>query len=113
MQLFFDAIYLPGERNNEFLPGLIYKNMQNDIRLEIKRLTAMNLAIVARNTGCPIVFAENLGCSESTFYRTKRLLSILLADFGIEVKFDEERQTYYYSSPGSFTLQWNWDPELV
>ena len=64
-----------------------------------ERLKRMDALIRRRGTGAPRAFAKLLGISRSTLF----LYLGLLKDYGAEIAYDRERESYYYER--DFTLQ--------
>ena len=59
---------------------------------QIERIKRINQLLKLKNTGSPDKFALKLGISRRQLYNTIELLK----DYGLEIKYDREAETFYY-----------------
>lgn len=71
--------------------------MQNTI---FNRLQQLDQLIRFKNTGNPEKLGARLGVSERTIYDYVNLMK----QFGAPVRYDRERETYYYAADGKFVV---------
>lgn len=70
---------------------------------QLQRIQKISRMIKSANTGSPKEFAEELGISESHFYRYIEELH----DMGIPIHYSRSRKTYYYENNMELTLSYS------
>ena len=70
---------------------------------QLERIMKINRMIKSENTGSPKTFAEELGISESHFYRYIDELQ----DMGVPIQYSRTRKTYYYENNTELMLTYS------
>lgn len=70
---------------------------------QLQRIRKMNERIKSENTGSPKEFAEDLGISESHFYRCIEELQ----EMGIPIKYSRSRRTYFYDNNSELSFSYS------
>ncbi|MDI9364264.1 MAG: DNA-binding protein [Flavobacterium sp.] len=65
-----------------------------------ERLKRIDSLIQKKATGNPVDLARRLEISESTLYE----FLALMRSFGAPIKYDKEKNTYYYTEIGNFNI---------
>ena len=70
---------------------------------QLERIKKINRIIKSANTGSPKEFADELGISESHFYRYIEELQ----EMGIPILYSRARKTYYYENNSELSLTYS------
>jgi len=70
---------------------------------QLQRIQKINRMIKSANTGSPKEFADELGISESHFYRYIEELQ----EMGIPIQYSRARRTYYYENNSELILTYS------
>jgi predicted DNA-binding transcriptional regulator YafY len=69
--------------------------------IDLEIIRGLDAKIRRKSTGTPQNLAESLGISRRHVFR---YLEYLRDDCGLEINYDKDRETYYYSNSATFYL---------